>query len=217
MKDKVIVLLSAGLDSSVNLMLAHKQDHLLAALNVDYGQRAAGKERQAAKNLCQKLEVPLVEMSLDLFRSFSGNALTNKDVPLATNMDIHDLQQCQETAKNVWVPNRNGVLLNLAAALAEDRGANYVIPGFNKEEAATFPDNSGEYMQALNQALAFSTQNTVKVRSYTLDMTKTEIYRMGQDLGLQDSDYWYCYEDGEQPCGQCESCLRFANAKRGSR
>lgn len=213
MKDKVVVLLSSGLDSTVNLLQAVKEDEVLAAINIDYGQRAAVRERDAAKNLCKKLEIPLFELSLDIFKTFDKNALTNSSINLATNMDINDRDACLETAKNVWVPNRNGVFLNLAAAVAENLGAKYVIPGFNKEEATTFPDNSKDYMSALDNAFSFSTQNGVKVKCYTVDMTKPEIYKLGKTLGMDEEAIWYCYEDGEKPCGVCESCLRFKNAR----
>ena len=213
MKDKVVVLLSSGLDSTVNLLQAVKEDEVLAAINIDYGQRAAKNERASAKAVASSLEIPLIEFSLDIFKSFDKNSLTNSDISLATNMDINDLAACKETAKNVWVPNRNGVFLNLAAAVAENLGAKYVIPGFNKEEAATFPDNSKDYMAALDKAFAFSTQNGVKVKCYTVDMAKPEIYQLGLSLGMNEKTLWYCYENGEKPCGACESCLRFENAK----
>jgi len=213
MKNKVVVLLSAGLDSSVNLLQAAKEDEVLAAINIDYGQRAAKQERKAARLLCDKLNVPLIEFSLDIFKTFEKNALTNTALSLAQNMDINDLAACKETAKNVWVPNRNGVLLNLAAALAENLGADYVIPGFNKEEAATFADNSKDYMQALDKAFSYSTQNAVKVKCYTVDMAKPEIYELGKRLGMDETKLWYCYESGDVACRKCESCLRFENAR----
>jgi 7-cyano-7-deazaguanine synthase len=91
-------------------------------------------------------------------------------------------------------------------------GIQNIVPGFNLEEATTFPDNSAEFQQALNQSFDFSTQNKVRVKCYTIKKNKTEILKRGLELGMQIEDLWPCYQAGDKWCGQCESCLRFQNA-----
>ena len=81
----------------------------------------------------------------------------------------------QETAKAVWVPNRNGVLLNVAAAYAERFRAKRIVVGFNREEATTFPDNSRAFLDQTTRAFAYSTRNGVEAYCYTTAMDKTEI------------------------------------------
>jgi 7-cyano-7-deazaguanine synthase len=119
----------------------------------------------------------------------------------------------------VWVPNRNGVFINLAAAFAESLEASLIITGFNAEEAATFPDNSPQYVEAINEALSFSTQNQVQVFSPTQNLNKTEIVNLGLQLALPWELVWSCYKEGDSAgrmCGECESCRRFMRATQAA-
>jgi 7-cyano-7-deazaguanine synthase len=110
------------------------------------------------------------------------------------------------------VPNRNGVLIAMAAVWAEVNDVPYVVTGFNREEAATFPDNSLEFIEAQNGALRYSTRNGVQVTSPTARMDKVEIVRAGHRAGAPLELCWPCYLGGDTPCGRCESCLRFRRA-----
>lgn len=219
-KKKVVVLLSAGLDSTVNAFEAIKHHHeILLALTFNYGQRAAIKEIEASGKIAQYLNVPHKVVHLPWFKDFNKSSLLveTQDVPTGNNVEIDNLQKSEETAKSVWVPNRNGIFLNIAAAYAEALGADAVIPGFNAEEAATFPDNSKEFMFEATKALSYSTSNHVTVGCYTAHLKKPDIVRLGQGLKIPWSLIWPCYFSGDQWCGQCESCLRskraFASAK----
>ncbi len=212
--NKYVVLLSAGLDSASNLFAAHKDGQVLLALNFDYGQRAAKSEFKYAKALAESLNIPFKSIRLDFFSDFSKSSLTDTSRTLATNVQIDNLQASQQSAKNVWVANRNGIFLNIAAAYAESLGANFIVPGFNKEEAATFPDNSAAYLEAASKSLSYSTSNQVQLKCFTIDMNKTEIVRFAKTLGLDISKVWPCYQDQENLCGVCESCLRFQRAIR---
>lgn len=133
-------------------------------------------------------------------------------VPTAQAVQIEDLTVSQKTAQAVWVPNRNGIFLNIAAGFAEGLGAQTVIPGFNAEEAATFPDNSAAFLKALEDSFSLSTANHVRVHCYSVEMTKTDIVREGRQLNLPFRDLWPCYFAGENWCGECESCQRFQRA-----
>jgi 7-cyano-7-deazaguanine synthase len=114
--------------------------------------------------------------------------------------------------KAVWVANRNGVFLNVAAAFAEASGESEVLVGFNKEEAATFPDNSAGYIEAVNRALSFSTLNGVRVASYTTEWGKPRILKEAIGIGLPLDLVWSCYEAGPRRCWKCESCKRSERA-----
>jgi 7-cyano-7-deazaguanine synthase len=213
-RSKVVVLLSAGLDSSVNLYKAYQQDSILMALTFNYGQKAAVREVQAAEALAAGLKVPHKTLSLPFFSDFNRSSLLveAESVPTGVKVDIHDLKTSQATAQSVWVPNRNGIFLNIAAGFAEALGAAHVVPGFNAEEAATFPDNTEDYMRALDHSFSFSTANKVSVKCYTSSLNKTQIVKMAVDLEMPLEKIWPCYFAGESWCGQCESCLRSKNA-----
>ena len=214
-----VVLLSAGLDSTVNLLQALRETTVKMVITFDYGQRAAEQEISRARKLCEKHQLPHRVVDLSFFQKFSQKSgLVGRDskIPQKDLVDISSMEKSFKTADMVWVPNRNGIFLNIAAGFAEGLGADMIIPGFNAEEAATFPDNTREYAQALDQAFAFSTQNQVKVVCYTQEMQKPEIVRWGLEMGLDLNALWPCYFGGEQWCGECESCQRFDRARRAA-
>jgi 7-cyano-7-deazaguanine synthase len=211
-------LLSGGLDSTVNLYAAHIQTEVVLALTFDYGQRAAAQEIRHAEASAQLLGLKHQVLDLKWFREFTRSSLVNTSasVPVGEQVKMDDLGTSQKTAHSVWVPNRNGIFLNIAAAFAEGAGAQWVIPGFNLEEAQTFPDNSEAFLQALSSSLSFSTANQVEVKCFTTALDKTAIVRRGVELGVRFDLVWPCYFGESQPCGRCESCQRFHRAMRAN-
>ncbi len=211
---KYVVLLSSGLDSTVNLYAAQKQGQVVLALTFDYGQRAAVQEISHAQKLCQNLKIPHQVIDLKWMKSWGKSSLldTQKDIPVADQIQMDDLKTSLQTAEKVWVPNRNGVLLNLAAGFAESLAADSIVPGFNKEEAATFPDNTEEFLNQVTASLFYSTANHVKAECFTTRMNKSEIVAWGKELGVDWSLIWPCYFAQEKWCGQCESCQRSLRA-----
>jgi 7-cyano-7-deazaguanine synthase len=216
-----LILLSGGLDSAANLAFAEHFDRPVLALTVDYGQRAAIPEIRAAKKLAEFYQVPHQVLDLKWLGQLGGSALTSNliDVPNMSSDKLDDLKTATSTAKAVWVPNRNGLLINAAAAIAESMKAQQVIVGFNKEEAATFPDNSSQFLGVITLSLRYSTGNGVKVACYTDMMMKTEIVQAVQNLPkpFPFQHIWSCYHGGEKMCGECESCKRFLRATKGIR
>jgi 7-cyano-7-deazaguanine synthase len=211
---KSVILLSGGMDSAVNLYEAHSKGSILLALTFNYGQRAASREMQSSRALAKNLQVPHEVVELPFFKNWGHSSLTNprQKLPLQGEVAIDDLEISRQTAKSVWVPNRNGIFLNIAAGFAEALGAQAIVPGFNLEEASTFPDNSFEFMGAMTRSLSFSTANQVEVQCFTVNMNKTEIVRRGEQLKVPWREIWPCYQAGERWCGQCESCQRARRA-----
>jgi 7-cyano-7-deazaguanine synthase len=215
-KSSALVLLSSGLDSSVNLLMALQKFERVEAVTFLYGQKAAGRELQHARKQCRRHKVRHHVIQLPFIGAFGGSSLTtSKKIPMGRSVKIDDLKASQKTAKSVWVPNRNGILLNVGAGLAESLGIQVVVPGFNKEEATTFPDNTRDFMQRLTRSFELSTANKVRVECFTVAMKKPEIARRGFNLGLQKSDLWPCYNSGKNWCSECESCKRSLRALEG--
>ena len=211
---KSVVLLSGGLDSATNLYIAHQKTQIILAITFDYGQRVAAQEAKAASELCRRLSIPHKVLSIPWVKEFGGSSLTdiNKTVPQGGDVNIEDLNQSRKSATSVWVPNRNGILLNIAAGFAEALGADCVIPGFNIEEAQTFPDNTVDFLDALSESFSYSTASQVKALCFTTELNKTQIVAEAANLKLPFELLWPCYMPGEKWCGQCESCLRFRRA-----
>lgn len=210
-----IVCLSGGLDSTVALAMTLRERPVAAAVTFDYGQRAGAAELRASERIRAALGVAGRSVRLPFLDGVPGGALLDPAAPLPrpAEADLDDaFGAARRCADRVWVPNRNGVLIAVAAALAEALGADLVVMGFNREEAATFPDNSAEYLDAENRALAYSTAGRVRVGSPTAHLDKAAIVRAAVDLDAPLQHVWPCYEAGLRPCGTCESCLRFRRA-----
>lgn len=211
---KSIVLLSGGLDSTVSLAHAMRDSEVDLCLTFDYGQRAANREKKAAAALAAHYKVEHLIVNLPYLREITQTALVRSDLdlPEPDRAGLDDFAASSATAAAVWVPNRNGIFINIAAAFAESRHCGFVVAGFNSEEATTFPDNSRDFVVAANHALSFSTMNKVKVVSYTQYLDKVEIIKLGLKLGVPFEHVWSCYRGYDKMCGNCESCQRFKRA-----
>ncbi len=213
---KYIVLLSGGLDSVVNLYSAQREGRVVRALTFNYGQRSAEQEIKSSSKFCAHLNINHEVIDLPWLKNITHTALVNTDSSVPVVLDLDNLGETRKSAKAVWVPNRNGVFLNIAACYAEALNVGFVIPGFNKEEASTFPDNSPAFIDAVSHSLSLSTLTQVKVACFTSGMEKIEIVKLGKRLEISFKDLWSCYHDGDVPCGKCESCMRSARAFKAS-
>ncbi len=215
--DKAVVLLSGGLDSVAALALVQERSEVVLCLTVDYGQRAAQAEERAAAACATHYGLRHQTVELPFFAALGGSALTDpsRQLPRPGEEDLEaGGAVVRDSADRVWVPNRNGVLVQVAAAFAEAHGAQLVVVGFNAEEAATFPDNSQGFLAACDAALRFSTRESVRMTAPTADWDKAEILRQAARRGAPLEHLWPCYDGGEMPCGTCESCARLLRASR---
>ncbi len=204
--EPVIALLSGGLDSAVSLVKLEVDPryHVLKAIMIDYGQRAFLQERKASSSLAQYYGIPYQVLTLDWLKDLLPEGLKRES-------NIENPTQLYQ----VWVPNRNGLFLNMAAAMAEGYGAKYVTFGANVDEAqAGFPDNGVPFYESLNQTLQYSTRNGVEVMAPVGHLTKIEIAQLGKDLGLPFKYIWSCYEAEDLHCGKCASCLHLKRATK---
>ncbi|MGB4508867.1 MAG: 7-cyano-7-deazaguanine synthase, partial [Syntrophomonadaceae bacterium] len=158
---QAVALLSGGLDSVVSMLLAPKEVDIVLAITVDYGQKASKQEIAVSQRIAHSKGIPHQVICLPFMKELNSDLLKPDNSAIV----------------NPWVPNRNGLLINLAACLAENLGAQMVICGFNREESAIFPDNSSSFIKAVNSALSYSTRNHVFAKSFVQNMTKEDIVR----------------------------------------
>ena len=211
---KTVVLLSGGLDSTVNTALAVRQGGgILLAITCDYGQRCAEMEIASAQAISRHYGIEHKIVPIRWLGELAATPLTRADMPVPRPEE----EGFASADAKVWIPNRNGVLLNIAAAHAEALGAERVITGFNAEEAQSFPDNSMDYVVAVNGAFQYSCRTRVQVMSYTVRLDKRRIMLLAKrhDVPLHLS--WWCYEKGAKACWRCGSCLRFRRAAEAAR
>ncbi|MCP4230551.1 MAG: 7-cyano-7-deazaguanine synthase [bacterium] len=199
-----LILLSGGLDSMLNLAEAVEEGSAVAALFIDYGQAAAAREEKAAREQAGVYGVGIEKVSLPWYRNLLPPTLRGEIEPLS------------EGDEAVWAPNRNGLLVAIAAAFADARDFDDVITGFNAEEAATFPDNSIRFIEIYNELLKLSVKKGVQLTSYTAAMNKKAIVKRAIELNTPLRSVYSCYTAGPKMCGVCNSCLRLKNALVGN-
>ena len=186
-----VILLSGGLDSYVSLDLAVKEIEVKLALTFNYGQAAFEEERDASEEIAKFYEIE------------------HKIIELPFLAQIID-------ANEVWVPNRNGLFLNIAGCFADKFGYDYIIFGANKEEGLVFSDNSCEFLEIADNFLQFSTKKGPKIYAPLKNLDKTEIVNLGIKNLLKFELLKSCYNPrkitGRKHCGGCSSCLLLKNA-----
>jgi len=213
---KGIVILSGGLDSGVAMGFEKEIDDINVelALTFDYGQKASKKEIEYASKLCKFYNVEHKVIELDWMRELGGGLIEDK-IPEVNSSPVRLKEMADETAKAVWIPNRNMIFISIAAAFAEKKGFECIIAGFNKEEGETFPDNRKEFVLGMNRV--FKLLNGIKILTPFIDKDKKEIVRVGYSINFPFDLTWSCYHDSSKPCGKCESCVRrklaFENAQ----
>lgn len=197
---KYVAVLSGGLDSSVAVAKVLQEGRVILALTFTYGQPSGKREAELASKFCQHYGIEHRVIHLDWLENMGG--LSSGSFPEVKEEDLGE-----ETAKAVWVPNRNMVFTAIAASFAEVLEADVVV-GFNAEEAETFPDNSREFVERMNAVLRLSTMGRVKLHAPLVMMDKVEIVKLGSRLGVPFQYTWSCYGGAKFPCWRCESCIR---------
>jgi 7-cyano-7-deazaguanine synthase len=207
-KQKAVVLLSGGLDSSTTLAIAHEQGFELHTLSFDYGQRHQ-REVEAAAAVAHHYGVTRQQtITIDL-RAFGGSALT-ADIPVP---HARSLDAMAQDIPITYVPARNTIFLSFALAYAEVTGANDIFLGINAIDYSGYPDCRPEYLEAYermaNLATKASTQDGRRflLHAPLITLSKADIVRKGLELGVPFELTWSCYEGGELACGTCDSCL----------
>lgn len=209
---KSIILLSGGLDSLVSLGLKKEELNVELALTFDYGQKSVEKEIKASKKICDFYNIRHEVINLDWLKNITQTSLvSDKTVPTGAELEIPE-----NSAKSVWVPNRNGLFLNIAGSFADSYGYDYILIGANKEEGQTFPDNTQDFIDAVNSEFEFSTQKRPKVVAPLINYNKNDIVMLALKSGVPLELTMSCYNGGEKHCGICESCTRLKHALKAN-
>lgn len=203
---KGIILLSGGLDSLVSLGIGIEKYGISLALTFDYGQKAVEQEISTSKNICDYYKIEHKVIKLDWLKEVTHTALvSNEDLP-------EGIDNPEQSAKSVWVPNRNGLFLNIAGSFADGNDYDYIIIGANKEEGQTFPDNTQEFIDKIDAEFEYSTQKHPKVVAPLINSDKNDIVKLALEHKIPLEFVRSCYASGEKHCGKCESCTRLKNA-----
>ena len=205
---KAISVLSGGLDCTVATSV-YAEEYEIHAITFNYGQKSFERELKAAREICDEMNWSHEVIDLPWLSKISTSSLnTSEEIPEVSLDDLDDLEKSSESASSVWVPARNMVFTSIAVSYAESLGAEIIIVGWDAEEAATFPDNSKEFLNAFNELIDVGSPDKIRIGAPAIDLNKEEIVKLGVEVGAPMHLSYSCYKGGEKHCGVCESCMR---------
>lgn len=198
---KYVLIYSGGLDSTV--LLYHLLDcgYRVHALSLDYGQRHR-KELDAARNIAQLrgIEHRVVDLT-PLTPFLSGSSLTSPELA------VPEGHYAEETMKATVVPNRNMILLSIAAGWGISLKADAIAYAAHAGDHAIYPDCRKEFADAMEHAIALADWHSLRLDRPFVNWTKADIIRHGDKLNVSFSQTWSCYQGRDLHCGRCGTCI----------
>ena len=211
-KSRAIVLLSEGMDSCVCAALAVR-DHNPAAVHISYGQRTEERERQAFFAICDRLQIrDRLLVRNDALRSIGGSALTDRGIA------VPESRAMGHGVPVTYVPFRNAHFLAVAVSWAEVLQADEVYIGAVEPDSSGYPDCRPAYYHAFNEVIKAGTKEArIQIITPLIALRKSEIVKLGLELGAPFDLTWSCYSREDRACGVCDSCVLRLRAFREAR
>jgi 7-cyano-7-deazaguanine synthase len=204
-RPRAVVCLSGGMDSCVCASLAAR-DYDVYALHFSYGQRTEARELRSAEDVAHIVGVrELLPLRIDLFRRIGGSALTDPGIAVPVAGDEASIGN---EIPVTYVPFRNAHFLSAAVSWAEVLGAKTVFIGAVEQDSSGYPDCRPAYYEAFNRLIEEGTKvGDIRIVTPLIELRKSEIVRLGVELGAPFHVSWSCYSGETVACGICESCI----------
>ncbi|MBQ0154807.1 MAG: 7-cyano-7-deazaguanine synthase QueC [Bacteroidales bacterium] len=199
MKKNSLIIVSGGMDSIT--MLHEYREQIALAVSFDYGSNHNAKELPLAALHCQRLGIEHIIIPLGFIHEYFKSSL------LEGAAAIPEGHYAAENMKSTVVPFRNGIMLAIAAGLAESRGLECIMIANHAGDHAIYPDCRDSFIHAMAAAVGSGTYNGIQIFAPYTNITKSDIARHGKELGLDYSETWSCYKGGEHHCGKCGTCV----------
>ncbi len=170
------------------------------ALSIDYGQRHR-RELDHARQIAGRLGVEwqLADLSR-IAPLLAGSSQTSPSIAVPHG------HYAEESMKQTVVPNRNMIMLSIAAGWAISRQFDRVAYGAHTGDHTIYPDCRPEFVAALRGAMLLADWRAIDLYCPFVGMSKAQIVSLGATLGVDFAATWSCYEGGEIHCGQCGTC-----------
>jgi len=189
------------MDSTVLLYRLAKDGDELKALSINYGQRHS-KEIEYAESICKNLGVEHRVANLEsLSELLSGSALTSDD------LEVPEGHYAEDNMKATVVPNRNMILLSVAAGWAISSEFDRVSYAAHSGDHAIYPDCRNEFADALDATIRLADWREVSLYRPFVDYAKADLVKLGAELGVPFEKTWSCYKGLDLHCGRCGTCI----------
>lgn len=199
MEKKSLIILSGGMDSVT--LLHDRRDEITLAVTFDYGSNHNAREIICAIKNCEKLGIEHIIIPLSFIHDHFKSSL------LEGAAAIPEGHYASENMKSTVVPFRNGIMLSVAAGLAESFGLKKVMIANHSGDHAIYPDCRPEFIGSMKAAISDGTYEHVELLAPYTSMSKGEIALRGKELGVDYSHTYSCYKGGEHHCGKCGTCV----------
>jgi len=208
---KAVVLLSGGMDSCVCAAVACTEHGAanVALLHASYGQRTESRELRAFREIADFYRITQrLMVRLDHFRAIGGSALTDASIAVPEN-ELGETGSHGSEIPVTYVPFRNAHFLSVGVSWAEAVGASAIYIGAVAEDSSGYPDCRPEYYRVFQELIRAGTRPETRIEIVTpvIGLKKSEIIRKGGELGAPLHLTWSCYQNEEEACGACDSCL----------
>lgn len=205
-RQKVVVLLSGGMDSVCALYYSAKRYEVVVALSFNYGSNHSHKELPCASYHCEKLDIPHIVMDIDFIdKHFGESLLVGNEVYLPSYSNSNEV-------KKRAVPFRNGIMFSIAAGYAESKGAKGIVIATHSGEYSIYSDCREKFLKLMSQAIHAGTYNEIDIIKPFVFMTKDQVAKIGKEHGVDFSKTWSCCEGVDQHCGECDTCVERKSA-----
>lgn len=192
------MVVSGGMDSTT--MLYEYADRIALAVTFNYGSNHNAREIECARYNCERLGIELVVVDMPFIgQLFDSSLLSGADAIPEGNYD-------DENMRSTLVPFRNGIMLAVAAGLAESRGLRHLMMANHGGDHAIYPDCRQGFVDAMSAAISQGTYEHIDIFAPYTNITKTDIARRGAALGIDYAHTYSCYKGGAVHCGRCGTC-----------
>lgn len=198
MEKDTLMVVSGGMDSTT--MLYEYAERIGLAVTFNYGSNHNAREIECARYNCGRLGIELVEVAMPFVGElFESSLLSGAEAVPEGNYD-------DENMRSTVVPFRNGIMLSVAAGLAESRGLRCLMIANHGGDHAIYPDCRQGFVEAMSQAIAEGTYEHITIDAPYTNITKADIARRGAARGVDYAHTYSCYKGRERHCGRCGTC-----------
>lgn len=199
MKKQSLIIISGGMDSIT--LLYDKFENIGLAISFDYGSNHNKREIAYASYHCKRLGIKHITINLDFIsKYFKSSLLDGADA-------IPEGRYTDSNMKSTVVPFRNGIMLSIACGIAESQGLQSIFIANHFGDHSIYPDCRADFINSMCKAVKSGTYDSITIDAPYTSISKTDIAKIGKEIGIDYSLTYSCYKGEEKHCGKCGTCI----------